>query len=223
MWKNVSKKALFVIVFTALGFLAMQVPFSNILGSNIKFNLFDFYGPIAGAFMGSIWGLVLVAAMQFCNWAFHGFSTETSTLIRFFPMLLSVLYFARKTPWILLIPGAAMIAFWIHPEGRQAWYYAFYWIIPFAMYFLRDRFLFARALGATFTAHCVGSVLFLWLLNLKAPMWIGLIPIVWMERGLMAIGITLTYMAFNFLLSVLVNKAGVNLPFVKLNPKYSLK
>lgn len=223
MWKNVSKKALFVIVFIVLGFLAMQVPFSNILGSQIKFSLFDFYGPIAGAFMGSIWGLVLVAAMQFCNWTFHGFSTDTATLIRLLPMLLSVIYFARKTPWILLIPGAAMIAFWIHPEGRQAWYYAFYWIIPFAMYFLRDKFIFARALGATFTAHCVGSVLFLWLLNLKAPVWTGLIPIVWMERGLMAIGITLTYMAFNFLFSVLINKAGIALPFVKLNPKYSLK
>lgn len=199
----------------------MQVPFSNILGSQIKFNLFDFYGPIAGAFMGSIWGLLLVAAMQFCNWAFHGFSTDTATLIRFLPMLLSVLYFARKTPFILLVPGAAMIAFWIHPEGRQAWYYAFYWLIPFAMYFLRDKFLFSRALGTTFTAHCVGSVLFLYAFNLKAVVWTGLIPIVWMERGLMAIGITLTYMAFNFLLAVLINKARIELPFVKLNARYT--
>lgn len=200
----------------------MQVPFSRILGvTDIKFNLFDFYGPIAGAFIGSIWGLVLVAIMQVINWAFHGFQTDYATIIRFFPMLLAVLYFARKTPWLLAVPGAAMIAFWIHPEGRQVWYYAFYWIIPFAMYFLRDRFLFARALGATFTAHSVGSVLFLWIFNLKAAIWTSLIPIVWMERGLMAIGITLVYMAFNFLLSVVVNKIGVALPFVKLNSRYS--
>jgi len=222
MNSSLSKKILFTISFVILGFLAMQIPFSNIIGSQIKFNLFDFYGPIAGAFIGSIWGLALVMVMQIANWAFHGFNTETATLIRFLPMIFAVIYFAKKTPFILLIPGAAMIAFWIHPEGRTAWYYAFYWIIPFVMYFFRDRYLFARALGSTFTAHSLGSVLFLYAFNLKASVWMGLIPVVWMERGLMAIGITITYIAFNFILSVIIRKIGITMPFVKLNPRYSI-
>ena len=201
----------------------MQVPFSKLIGvENLKFNLFDFYGPIAGAFTGSVWGLFLVVAMQITNWAFHGFQTDAGTIIRFFPVMLAVLYFARKSSWILIIPGLSMIAFWLHPEGRQVWYYALYWTIPFFMYFLRDRFIFARALGATFVQHGVGSVLWIWVFNMKAQLWIGLIPVVWMERGLMAIGITITYIAFNFLLSLLINKAGIVLPFIKLNPRYSL-
>ena len=43
------KKILFFILFVVLGFGAMQVPFTQLLGANVKFSLFDFYGPIAGA------------------------------------------------------------------------------------------------------------------------------------------------------------------------------
>lgn len=220
---NTVKKTAFLCAFVLIGFLAMQVPFSQILGAtDLKFNLFDFYGPIAGSFIGTIWGLVIVAIMQVINWASHGFATDAGTLIRFLPMLFALLYFAKKTPWILIAPGLAMIAFWAHPEGRTAWYYAIYWIIPFAAYFFRDKFVFARALGATFVAHSIGSVAFLYAFNLKAAVWTSLIPIVWQERMLMAIGITLTYVLFNFLLS-LIEKTGIKLPFIKLNPKYSIK
>jgi hypothetical protein len=222
MLKNAYKKFLFVLVFVALGFLAMQVPFSKLVGAeNIRFSLFDFYGPVAGAFIGSFWGILVVIAMQLSNWAFHGFQTDAGTIIRFFPALFAVLYFARKNAWSLFAPGLAMLAFWAHPEGRQAWYFALYWTIPFIMHFLRDRFIFARALGATFTQHSVGGVLWIWAFNMKAEMWAGLIPVVWMERGLMALGIALTYIALNYLMSIVINKAGVSLPFIKLNPKYS--
>lgn len=217
------KKTLFLAVFTLLGFGAMQVPFSQIIGSNLKFSLFDFYGPIAGAFLGSILGFLTVFGMQVANWAWHGFALDTATLIRFLPMLFAVLYFAKKSRWILLVPTVAMIAFWFHPEGRQAWYYALYWLIPIACYFFYDKFIFAKALGTTFTAHSVGSVLFLYTLNLKAIVWTGLIPVVWKERMLMAVGITLTFMLFNYLMSLVENKFHIKLPFVKLNPKYSTK
>jgi len=215
------KKIIFIALFVLLGFGAMQVPFSQIIGSDLKFNLFDFYGPIVGGFIGSVLGLITVVIMQLVNWAWHGFATDTSTLIRFLPMLCAVLYFAKKSSFTLLIPVIAMIAFWIHPEGRQAWYYAFYWLIPITTYFLHDKYLIARALGTTFTAHCVGSVLFLYAMNLKAAVWIGLIPIVWKERMLMAVGIMVTFIVFNFIMSLVMNKFHIKLPFVKLNPKYS--
>src|SRR3989338_9662379 len=148
----------FIILFSLLGFLAMQIPFSQLVGAeNIRFSLFDFYGPIAGAFIGSLWGVATVVIMQLINWAVNGFAMDAGTMIRLFPMLFAVLYFARKSKLALLVPVAAMIAFWSHPEGRLAWYYALYWLIPIAMHFFRDRFLFARALGATFTAHSVGG------------------------------------------------------------------
>ena len=141
-----SKKILFLAAFVALGFGAMQVPFSQLLGAqNLKFSLFDFYGPIAGAFFSSAIGLITVFVMQLINWAWHGFATDAGTIIRFFPMLFALLYFAKKSRWMLLVPAIAMIAFWAQPEGRQAWYYALYWLIPIAAYFFhQNQSCFAR-------------------------------------------------------------------------------
>jgi len=216
------KKIIFVGLFITIGIIAMQFKFTQIVGSNIKFSLFDFYGPIVGGFMGSIFGIITVLSMQIINWAWHGFAVDAGTVIRFFPMIFAVLYFSKKTKWPLLVPAVAMIGFWAHPEGLKAWYYALYWLIPIAMYFLRDKFIFARALGSTFTAHAVGGVLWIWVFNMKAELWISLIPVVWKERGLMALGITLTFVSFNYLLSLLDKK--IELPAsIKLHPKYSIK
>lgn len=220
MQKPNLKKTLFLAAFVALGFGAMQVPFSQLLGAqNLKFSLFDFYGPIAGAFFSSAIGFITVFVMQLINWAWHGFNFDLITLLRFLPMLAAVLYFSRKSKLILLIPGVAMIMFWAHPEGRGAWYYALYWTIPFLAYLAPTKYMFARAIGATFTAHCIGSVIFLYALGLKSAVWAGLMPIVWKERVLMAIGITVTFYIFNSVLSWLVNRKHISLPFVHLKPQ----
>lgn len=212
------KKIIFLVAFIALGFGAMQVPFSQILGAtNLKFSLFDFYGPMAGAFFSSVIGLLVVLAMQLINWMTHGFNFDLITFLRFLPMLAAVLYFAKNTTkWSLIVPGVAMIMFWTHPEGRGAWYYALYWTIPFIAYFISKKSVLAKALGATFTAHSVGSVIFLYALGLKSAVWAGLMPIVWKERMLMAIGITATFYLMNSLLNWLVNKKHIALPFVQL-------
>ena len=46
----------------------MQIPFTKIIGSNLKFSLFDFYGPIVGSFIGSVFGLITILTMQLINW-----------------------------------------------------------------------------------------------------------------------------------------------------------
>jgi len=184
----------------------MQIPFTQIIGSDLKFSLFDFYGPIVGSFIGSIFGLAAILVMQLVNWGVHGFDLGVGTIIRFFPMLFAVLYFTKKLRWTLLVPTLAMFAFWVHPEGRQAWYYALYWLIPLIAYLGYERFTILRALGATFTAHAVGSVFFLYTLNLPASVWIELIPTVWKERGLMTLGITLTFWVTSWLLRLLSRK-----------------
>ncbi len=213
------QKTIFILVFVALGFGLLQVPFTALVGANAHFTFFDFFGPIVGGFLSSLPAMLTVFAMQLVNWAWHGFRTDTLTLVRFLPMLFATLYFAKKSKWMLLVPAAAMIAFWSHPEGRQAWYFALYWLIPIAMHFLHDKFIFARALGTTFTAHAVGGALWIWVLNMKAPLWISLIPVVWKERGLMTIGMTLTYLAFNVLFKWLGNKGWIKTPFVTAEPK----
>ncbi len=217
------KKILFIALFIAIGFGAMQVPFTQLMGANVKFSLFDFYGPIAGAFLGSIPGMLTVLGMQLVNWAFQGFNTDTATLLRFLPMLFAVLFFAKKSKYMLAVPVIAMIAFWAHPEGRQAWYFALYWLIPIIAYPFYNKFLFARALGTTFTAHSVGGALWIYAFNMKASIWLSLIPVVWKERVLMAAGICITYMIFNYALSFAEKKWNVKLPFLTLNAKYGAK
>lgn len=209
------KKIIFAAIFAIIGFGLMQIPFTKIIGSNLKYSLFDFYGPIAAGFVGSLWGFITVGIMEIINWAWNGFATDVGTIIRFFPMLCAVLYFAKKSKWTLTIPVVAMLAFWLHPEGRGAWYYALYWLIPIVAYFWHDKFILARAIGTTFTAHSVGSVLFLYFFNLKTSVWIGLIPVVWKERGLMALGITVTFVIFNYLLA-LAAKRFACLDFIKI-------
>ncbi len=223
MQKEVRNKVVFVILFALIGFGAMQVPVSQLVGaSNVKFSLFDFFGPIASGFIGSTLGVITVALMQLISWGVKGFHTDAATFIRMLPMLFAVLYFAKRSKLMLAVPDIAMIIFWAEPNARQAWYFALYWLIPIATYFMYDKWLFARALGATFTAHSVGGALWAWTFHMKASMWIGLIPIVWKERMLMAIGIMLSYIAFNYFLSFLQAKTKIQLPFVKLNPKYSV-
>ncbi|KKP59660.1 MAG: hypothetical protein UR53_C0001G0160 [Candidatus Magasanikbacteria bacterium GW2011_GWC2_34_16] len=213
-----SKKIITCVVFAIIGLIALQIPFTNIIGSSTKFSMFDFYGPIVGGLVGSTLGLLAVLSTQIINWAIHGFALDTATLIRFLPMLLAVLYFSKKSRLILAVPIIAMIAFWAHPEGRGAWYYALYWLIPVAAYF-GHKYTILRALGTTFTAHATGSVLFLYAFNLKTAVWVSLIPVVWKERGLMALGITITFIAFSWLFNYL-NKKVTWLHWLHL-PKYS--
>jgi len=116
------------------------------------------------------------------------------------------------------VPALAMIVFLAHPIGRQVWYFPLYWTIPMivALTPLR-KFLLAKSLGATFTAHAVGGAYWIWATNMASPLWIGLIPVVAIERSAFAIGIAVTYMAVNSLLAAI--PAIQTLPVI-LNAKY---
>lgn len=136
-------------------------------------------------------------------------------------MLFAVLYFARKDKFNLIIPMLAIIAFVIHPIGRTVWYFALFWTIPIIAYFLRDKFLMARALGATFTAHAVGGALWIWFFALPASVWISLIPVVALERSFFALGICVSFILVNNLLAFLEKKHILNFGFI-IDQKYLL-
>ena len=108
---------------------------------------------------------------------------------------------------------AAIVAFIAHPIGRDVWYFTLFWTIPIIAYFLRDRFLLARALGSTFTAHAVGGALWIWTFSLPASVWEALIPVVATERLLFAFGITGSFILVNNLLCLLEKKHLLYLGF----------
>lgn len=214
------RNILFITIFAALGLLALQVPFTQLVGSKVKFTLFDFFGPIATGFIGTVPGVIAVFLMQFVNFLIHGAEVvDTGTIIRFFPMLFAAWYFGHKSKFNWIVPLVAIIAFVAHPIGRTVPYFAAFWLIPMAMYFLRERFLLARALGATFSAHAVGGALWIWVFALPKAVWVGLIPVVAVERALFAVGIAVMYVVLNNVLAFLVKKRVVRWEFL-VNQKY---
>lgn len=208
------KNTFFITIFTIIGFLALQIPVAQLEGSRVNFTVYDALAPVTGAFIGSVPGVIAVFLMQFFNFLAHGAEIQDAgTIIRFFPMLFGVLYFSRKGMLNLIVPIIAIVAFAAHPIGRQVWYFSLFWTIPVIAYFFRDRFLLARALGSTFTAHAVGGALWIWTFSLPAGVWISLIPVVIMERLLFTFGISVSFFLMNNLLYVLEKKHIFNLGF----------
>lgn len=189
-----STQFFFSLLFVVAGFIALQIPIAKLAGSKAAFTLYDAFAPIAGAFLGSVPGVLAVFLMQALNFFVHGSVVEDmGTIIRFVPMLFAVWYFADKRKANIIVPLIAIFAFLLHPIGRQVWYFTLFWIIPIIAHAFRDRFVFARALGATFCAHAVGGALWIWTFALPASVWQSLIPVVIVERLVFTLGITITF------------------------------
>lgn len=201
------RNLIFITIFSVLGLVALQIPVTKLEGSKAAFTLFDFFGPIATAFIGTIPGIIAVFLMQFLNFLLHGANVvDAGTIIRFFPMLFAAAYFGKKGKFNIIVPILAIVIFNLHPIGRSVWYFSLYWLIPIVCYFFRDRSLLARSLGATFTAHSVGGALWIHVFALPKAVWIGLIPIVAIERLLFAGGMAATYILMTNVVHYLTNR-----------------
>lgn len=213
------KKLIFAVIFSIVGFIFLQIPVNKLAGSDVSFTLFDLFAPVTTAFLGPVVGIISVFAMTLGNLVYSGGEFTTASIIRLFPILFAVYYFARKDKSNIVIPALAMIAFWVHPVGREVWYYALFWLIPIVAYFRRD-ILFVRALGSTFTAHAVGGALWIWFIGLPASVWISLIPIVAAERLLFAAGISASYIILNNAIFYLESRNILPAKILNLEKKY---
>ncbi|MFH1408365.1 MAG: hypothetical protein ABIH34_00495 [Nanoarchaeota archaeon] len=194
------KNLTFIALFLVFGVFTSQINFAAILGAEGQhFTLFQFFAPIAGAFLGFI-GIGLVLLTELINHTVMGKEFILLNIIRLFPLLFATYYFSkvRKAWFGVAVPVAAMILFWLHPTGQAAWPYALLWLVPIVAVFFPS--VLARSFGATFTAHAVGSVTWLYTVPMEAGVWIGLIPTVLYERTLFALGIAGSYWIMNVML-----------------------
>jgi len=212
------KQIFFILAFSILVLIGSQINFSPILGAeNQAFTLFQFFGPTAGAFLGPLIGAASVLLAELVSFAALGKEVSIVNLFRLAPMLFAAAYFGSKgvrQRSFAAIPLLAMVAFWLHPVGQQAWFYALYWLFPIAATLKPG--LISKSVGATFTAHAVGSVAFLYTVPTAPALWIGLIPIVAMERGLFSLGIAASYVALNTVM------ARLELPIFEIDKRYVL-
>ncbi len=216
-----AKKLIFLLLFSALVLIGYQINFSALMGTEQQyFTFFQFFGPIAGAFLGPIVGATSVLVAELANFLFVGKEFNWINLFRFTPMLFAAYYFGtKKVKLSAAIPIICMALFMLHPVGSQAWYYSLYWLIPATARFFPKR-LFAKSLGATFTAHAIGSTIFLYTISTTPALWIMLIPVVAFERFLFASGISVSYILMNTFLSKVEHLLPADL--VHIDPRYVL-
>ena len=210
-----AKGLLFLMLFTGIALVASGINFSQILGGapNQSFTFFQFMGPIAGGFLGAGAGVLSVLLAQLVSFFWLGQKLELINVLLLVPMLFAAFYFAKYSKGKLVqaaVPIACMALFIAHPVGAQAWFYSLYWLIP-AIVLLLPENLFLRSLGSTFTAHSIGSIIWLYAFPSTAAFWVALIPVVAFERLMFAGGISVSYVAFNTVLSRVeaVAKSGI--------------
>lgn len=224
--KLVTKKGmLFLIIFSALVFVGDRINFSKLVGAeNQFFTLFQFFGPVAGAFLGPVVGVLSVLIAEVSSYLLLGKAFTLVNVLRLLPMLFAAWYFGtRKDKLSFFVPVAAIALFIAHPVGRQVWFFALFWTIPIIIKLLPKKYgekAFLRSLGTTFTAHSVGGAMWNYIVPMTPAAWVALIPVVIYERLLFAGGITVSFITLNTLLDRLDAKTKEE--YVNVDKRYVL-
>jgi hypothetical protein len=149
----------------------------------------QFLIPLSGLYGGVEGSLYFILAQKIFFYTLYGGSFLVLEKL-YIPTLSASLYLSTDH-WIvrMLIPLICMTLFLMHPVGVSAWFYSLYWLIPIMVYFFGGANLFFVFLGATFTAHAVGSVIWLYINPLTVQDYWMLMPIVLVERLLFTSGL----------------------------------
>ena len=200
LMKNSAKAASYAAIFKFSGLVKV----SFLLGSQmVWFSGVNSVLPLAGAF-GGLFGASLVFLMRQLIHLLFFKTLSLSFLALCIPGFFASLYWSTNNAFIrLLLPLACMGLFVAHPVGAQAFFYSLYWLIPVALYFVPQRSLFLTALGSTFVAHAVGSVIWCYTVPMTAGMWAALMPIVALERTLFALGMVVAHHAIAFVFGMI--------------------
>ena len=178
-------------------FIAKLLPFNHILGSwhsAFSCNIF------LSTSISNIFGFHWLTALFFCNKLL--LAPSFVIFLRRIPLatLCAARAFKQREEVISIgLPLICMIMFMLHPIGSQASIYSLYWIIPPLLWLIKD-YSWTRALQASFVAHAIGSVIWLYTGSQPAIFWINLIPIVIFERLLIALGIILCNEILKFII-----------------------
>ena len=224
--KLITKKCiLFLLIFSILVFVGDKINFSKLVGAeNQFFTLFQFFGPVAGAFLGPVVGVLSVLIAEVASKIVNNATFDIVTILRLTPMLFAAWYFGTKKDKLsFFVPVAAIILFVAHPVGRQVWFFSLFWTIPIIIKMLPKKYgekVFLRSLGATFTAHAVGGAMWNYIVPMTPAAWIALIPVVIYERLLFAGGIAVSFVLLNTLLDKLDSKTKAE--YINVDKRYVL-
>lgn len=180
-------------------------PISSIMGNcHWHFALLPVMAPLVGALCGplALIGFLLLWIIRF-PWTHLAEVTLCRLLLALHLPTVGATWFCSTTQKIRsTIPLLCMLFFWLHPTGAQAWGYALYWLIPLAVALMPKPNFILTALASSFTAHAVGSILWLYGGLLTRPeAWIALIPQVWIERMIMTLFMVIGYLIWQIIIN----------------------
>lgn len=172
--------------------------FSFIIGSKMAFFApATVLLPLAGAF-GGISGSLAVLGIGLGVRSLLFGSMPLAFLAYHLPGFFASLYWASSSKILRIIPVLlCIILFYAHPIGAQHLWYSLFWIIPVIVSFYSG--LFFTALGSSFTAHAVGTLVWLYTGQLSSADFAVLVPVVIVERLMIAAGMVLAYKAIAYL------------------------
>jgi hypothetical protein len=152
--------------------------------------------PLSGAF-GGMFGAIAAFLIRFFLHTLLFGTISLSFLALCLPGLCASLYWATRSRLIhVVLPVICMGLFAAHSVGSQAFVYSLYWLIPVIIFYIPRESLFLRALGSTFIAHAVGSVIWVYAVPMIPVVWISLMPIVALERIFFALGMVAVHTIF---------------------------
>ncbi len=160
------------------------LPFNYIIGS---YAAYFSYSSMAIPALGYQYSLLYVILYIFTKGLFS-LTAPFLFLLHRLPLFFSTIALQNVTFWsYVALPLSMMFLFCIHPVGSMVICYSWYWLIPVAIYFFVQDSLLSRAVGASFIAHAIGSVVWLYTGSIPAHVWMGLVPLVMVERLLIAL------------------------------------
>ncbi|MCX5921917.1 MAG: hypothetical protein NTX86_01155 [Candidatus Dependentiae bacterium] len=196
---TVSKTGLSVLLFNILIKIASFFKVSFIIGSyTALFSATSMVIPLAGAFSSNT-GILAICGMGLGLKFLWTGSLSFIHLAYHIPGLFAALYWKNSSLLFRVgVPLTCMGLFILNPVGGQAWVYSLYWLVPVVLTLARKKSLFAESLGATFMAHAVGSVIWIYADPMTPAVWYGLVPVVFVERVVFASGTVLMYHAISY-------------------------
>lgn len=198
MISNSFKAAVYCFSFKCLSLIKV----SFMLGSHmIWFSGVNSILPLSGAF-GGIMGANLAFLMRQLMHLVFFKTISLSFFALCIPGFFASIYWTSSNIFIrLILPLTCMALFVMHPVGGQAFIYSLYWLIPVVLYFVPQRSLFLTALGSTFIAHAVGSVIWCYTVPMTTGMWMALMSVVLYERLLFALGMVIMHRVLSAIFS----------------------
>lgn len=122
-------------------------------------------------------------------------------IARQLPSFIACKVFNTRAWWWQVVPClVALVVFNCYWFGTVAMVYSILWLLPLALFFLGLNNMLARALYASFNAHAVGTIVWLFTDSLTASQWCALTPIACLERLIIAGGILIAAVIADYVL-----------------------